>query len=109
MTRKDSHPLGRFVVRVVPPGEPLYAGITRDFTRSPESWEAGHLILEIYDTRYAGSELGQFVCAYGADTIAAMNRGGRLSLHSGIPEWMLTAAETAALVALAEACLAKTT
>jgi hypothetical protein len=96
------HRFGRFNVRVVAPGEPLYHGLRRDFSREAVGSEREHTILEIFDSRYmAGfSVLGQFVSAYRACTLATF--GGRsLMLAGDVPAWNMTEAETASLVALA--------
>lgn len=96
-------PIGRFVARIVPPGGLLYLGTDRSFTREPREYEAKQTIIEIYDSRYAGSVLGQFVSSYGAKTLASRAPIGRLAMQGGIDEWTMSEAETAALCELARA------
>lgn len=94
--------LGRFTARVVAPGGLLYLGTNRTFTREPASYEAGHTIIEIYDSKFPHTPLGQFVSAYAAKTLAeGAGKGGRLSLQGGTPEWTMSVEETAKLRELA--------
>jgi hypothetical protein len=98
--------LGRFNARAVDPGDLLYSGMTHDWTRQPSSYERDHTIVEIYDSRYRHSTLGQFVGAYGVNTLAPFS-GTRLILHGGVPDWTMNAQETSALVAFARAEVAR--
>lgn len=99
--------LGRFWARVVRPGGLLYLGTDRTLTRQPETYERDHIIIEIYDRRHPGAkDLGQFVSAYQAETLAGVEAGGRLALHGGIPEWTMTVEETELLRELAQGLLA---
>ena len=93
-------PAGRFNLRVCPPGSLLYSGQTHSFDRPPRPYEVGHTIIEVYDSRYPHTPLGQFVSAYGAETLAT-NPPARLNLQGDVPAWTMTVAETAILVALA--------
>lgn len=96
-------PLGRFTARVVAPDGLLYLGTNRTFTREPASYEAGHTIIEIYDSKFMHTPLGQFVSAYSARTLAeGAGKGGRLSLQGGTPEWTMSVEETAKLRELAQ-------
>ena len=100
IAKPRSHKAGRFNVRVVPAGGLLYHGMSRDFTRTPSDYERKHVILEIYDSRYPHSALGQFVSAYSACTLA-VSSARKLNLQGGVPEWTMTEAETAALLSIA--------
>ena len=95
----------RFAARIVPPGGLLYHGMEHAWSRQPRDYEAGHTIIEIYDRKYQHTLLGQFVTAYGADTLAAF-AGAQLNLQGDVPAWTLDRAETATLVALARAAVA---
>ena len=101
-TTPTTHPCGRFLARVVPDPHPLYHGGRHDWSRARHDYERG-TVIEIYDTRHPHTDLGQFVTAYSAATLADLS--GRLSLHGGIPDWTMSAEETAALRALALAAL----
>jgi hypothetical protein len=88
----------------------LYHGIAKTFSRQPSAFEKDHIIIEIYDTRYADPAgagaavvppIGQFVTAYGAQTLADRGMSGRLSMHGGIEGWTLSGTETASLCGLA--------
>ena len=92
--------IGRFNARAVDPGDGLYSGRARDWSRPPSDYERRDTIIEIYDSRYHHTSLGQFVSAYGAQTLATFT-GSKLSLQGDIPEWTMTADETAALVSFA--------
>lgn len=92
--------IGRFNARAVDPGDLLYHGMSHDWSREPAAYERDHTIIEIYDSRHHHSSLGQFVSAYGVDTLATFS-GTRLNLQGDVPDWRLSAAETAALVAFA--------
>ena len=92
--------IGRFNARAVDPGDLLYHGTSNDWSREPASYERGHTIIEIYDSRHHHSPLGQFVSAYGADTLAAFS-GTKLNLQGDVPAWTMSAQETAALIAFA--------
>jgi hypothetical protein len=99
------HPVGRFNVRVVPFPHPLYHGVAHDFSRPRHDYEQGTL-LEVYDAAHPHTTAGQFICAYAAETIAAMDGTTRLNLHGGVPDWTMSEDETHALITLARAAVA---
>ena len=92
--------IGRFNARAVDPGDLLYHGMSHDWSREPTAYERDHAIIEIYDSRYHYSTLGQFVSSYGAGTLATFG-GRQLSLQGDIPAWTMSPEETAALIAFA--------
>ena len=111
MSESRWYPLGqvrpqRFNVRVVPaegPDSTLYHGMRRDWSRERASYERG-VIVEVYDARYVKgfTPSGQFVTAYGADTLLSSGlEGRRLVLDGGIPAWTLDYEETRDLLRIA--------
>lgn len=104
----DRATIGRFVARIVRPGGLLYHGGTNDFTREQRDYERDHAIVEVFDPRYTSkgfSPLGQFITAYGADTLAEGADGGGLTMHGSIESWTMTPEETRVLRGLARAVL----
>lgn len=91
---------GRFNLRVCRPGSLLYSGQSHTFDRPPRPWEAQHTLIEVYDSRYPHTSIGQFVSSYLAETLAGKTPV-RLSLQGDVPDWTMTVEETAILVALA--------